>query len=309
MNRPFSDRPLRLGTRASPLAMRQAEMARDALLAAHGWASDAIELVPMIASGDKIQDRALAEVGGKALWTRELDRALADGDIDLSVHSMKDVETIRPTLFVIAAMLPRADVRDRLVGATSIDALPRGATIGTSSPRRSAQLLRLRPDLKLTLLRGNVGTRLAKIAGGDADATLLAAAGLDRLGMHDTGHAIPLEVMLPAPSQGAVGLEVRAEDAHVRALVSAVNHEATCRCVEAERELLAELGGDCRSPIAALATIEAGGAMRLRGEIYAVDGSDAVHGDRLIDGEMTPAALARDLLDRAAPDVRRLFAG
>lgn len=309
MNRPFSDRPLRLGTRASPLAMRQAEMARDALLAAHGWSADAIELVPMIASGDKIQDRALAEVGGKALWTRELDRALADGEIDLSVHSMKDVETIRPTLFVIAAMLPRADVRDCLVGADSIGDLPHGATIGTSSPRRSAQLLRLRPDLRLTLLRGNVGTRLAKIAGGDADATLLAAAGLDRLGMKDTGRAIPLDVMLPAPSQGAVGLEVRAEDHHVRALISTVNHDATCRCVEAERELLAELGGDCRSPIAALATIEAGGTMRLRGEIYAVDGSDSVSGDVLIGGDMTPAALARDLLARAAPAVRQLFAG
>lgn len=309
MNKPFPDRPLRLGTRASPLAMRQAEMARDALIAAHGWAADAVELVPMVASGDKIQDRALAEVGGKALWTRELDRALADGEIDLSVHSMKDVETIRPTVFVIAAMLPRADVRDRLVGAASIDALPQGATIGTSSPRRSAQLLRLRRDLKLTLLRGNVGTRLSKIAGGDADATLLAAAGLERLGMHDTGHAIPLDVMLPAPSQGAVGLEVRVDDAHVRALVSAVNDEATCRCVEAERELLAELGGDCRSPIAALATVEPGGAMRLRGEIYAVDGSDAVGVDALIGGEVTPATLARDLLDRAAPDVRRLFAG
>ena len=309
MNRPFCDRPLRLGTRASPLAMRQAEMARDALIAAHGWTDDAIELVPMVASGDKIQDRALAEVGGKALWTRELDRALADGDIDLSVHSMKDVETIRPTLFVIAAMLPRADVRDRLIGASSIGDLPQGATIGTSSPRRSAQLLRLRPDLKLTLLRGNVGTRLAKIAAGDAEATLLAAAGLDRLAMPDTGHAIDVDQMLPAPSQGAVGLEVRAEDAHVRTLVGAVNHEATCRCVEAERELLAELGGDCRSPIAALATVEAGGAMRLRAEIYAIDGSDSVRGDVLIGGEMTPAALARDLLERAAPDVRRLFAG
>ncbi|QJQ31709.1 hydroxymethylbilane synthase [Sphingomonas lacunae] len=309
MNQPFSDRPLRLGTRASPLAMRQAEMARDALLAAHGWSADAIELVPMVASGDKIQDRALAEVGGKALWTRELDRALADGDIDLSVHSMKDVETIRPTRFGIAAMLPRADVRDRLVGASSIDALPHGATIGTSSPRRSAQLLRLRPDLKLTLLRGNVGTRLGKIAAGDADATLLAAAGLDRLGMHDTGHAIPLDIMLPAPSQGAVGLEVRADDAHVRALVCAVDDQATRRCVEAERALLAALGGDCRSPIAALATIEADGAMRLRGEIYAMDGSDVVRTDALISDALTPAVLAHDMLDRAAPAVRRLFAG
>jgi hydroxymethylbilane synthase len=252
MDLPFPDRPFRLGTRSSPLAMRQAEMTRDALCAAHGWPQDAVELVPVVASGDKILDRPLADVGGKALWTRELDAWLAEGRTDASVHSMKDVETIRPTLFVVAAMLPRADGRDRLIGAESIDALPLGATIGTSSPRRSAQLLRLRPDLKLVLLRGNVGTRLGKIAAGEADATLLAAAGLDRLGMHDTGVSVPFDMMLPAPSQGAVGIEVLAENAHARALVSAINHEATCRCVEAERELLAELGADCRSPVAAL---------------------------------------------------------
>jgi hydroxymethylbilane synthase len=309
MELPFADRPLRLGTRASPLAMRQAEMTRDALIAAHGWPADAVELVPVVASGDKILDRALAEVGGKALWTRELDVWLGEGKTDASVHSMKDVETIRPTPFVIAAMLPRADVRDRLVGADSIDALPQAARIGTSSPRRTAQLLRLRPDLQPVLLRGNVGTRLGKIEAGEADATLLAAAGLDRLGMHDTGVPIPDTVMLPAPSQGAVGIEVLADNAHVRALVSAINHEHTCRCVEAERELLAELGADCRSPVAALAVIQPGGAMHLRAELLAMDGSQSVADEAVIGGDMTPAALARRLLDAAPPVVRALFAG
>lgn len=309
MKLPFPDRPMRLGTRSSPLAMRQAELARDALCAAHGWPESAIVLVPVVASGDKILDRALADVGGKALWTRELDAWLAEGRTDASVHSMKDVETIRPTLFVVAAMLPRADGRDRLIGADSIEALPYGATVGTSSPRRSAQLLRLRPDLKLVLLRGNVGTRLAKIASREADATLLAAAGLDRLGMADTGAAIPFETMLPAPSQGAVGIEVLAENSHARALVSAINHEPTCRCVEAERELLAELGADCRSPVAAMATVEPGGALRMRAQLLAMDGSEAVEDEVLIGGEMTPTALARRLLEVAPEKVRMLFAG
>lgn len=309
MEMPFADRPLRLGTRASPLAMRQAEMTRDALIAAHGWRSDAVELVPVVASGDKILDRALAEVGGKALWTRELDVWLAEGKIDASVHSMKDVETIRPSEFVVAAMLPRADVRDRLVGADSIDALPQAARIGTSSPRRTAQLLRLRPDLKPVLLRGNVGTRLGKIEAGEADATMLAAAGLDRLGMHDTGVAIADSVMLPAPSQGAVGIEVLAENAHVRALISAINHDHTHRCVEAERELLAELGADCRSPVAALATIKPDGAMYLRAELLAMDGSQSVADEGIIGEGITPTTLARRLLDAAPPTVRALFAG
>jgi len=309
MEMPFADRPLRLGTRASPLAMRQAEMTRDALIAAHGWRSDAVELVPVVASGDKILDRALAEVGGKALWTRELDVWLAEGKIDASVHSMKDVETIRPSEFVVAAMLPRADVRDRLVGADSIDALPQAARIGTSSPRRTAQLLRLRPDLKPVLLRGNVGTRLGKIEAGEADATMLAAAGLDRLGMHDTGVAIADSVMLPAPSQGAVGIEVLAENAHVRALVSAINHDHTHRCVEAERELLAELGADCRSPVAALATIKPDGAMYLRAELLAMDGSQSVADEGIVGEGITPTTLARRLLDAAPPTVRALFAG
>jgi len=171
-----------LGTRGSPLALVQAHMVQAALCAAHGWAEDDVMIVPIRTTGDRVQDRALAEIGGKALWTKELDRALLDGEIDCAVHSMKDVETIRPDVIQIAAMLPRADVRDRLIGAASIEALPQGARVGTSSPRRAAQLCRLRPDLQPMLFRGNVDTRLAKLAAGEVDATLLAAAGLDRLG-------------------------------------------------------------------------------------------------------------------------------
>ena len=303
--------PLRLGTRASPLAVAQAESAKAALLAKTGWGDEAVELVPMTASGDKIQDRALAEVGGKALWTKELDAELAEGRIDFSVHSMKDVETIRPTMFVVAAMLPRADVRDRLIGAASVADLPQGAVVGTASPRRTAQLLRLRPDLIVILFRGNVATRLAKLERGEADATLLAAAGLDRLSMDDVGHAISVDEMLPAPSQGAIGIECRAEDAEVRALLSSVNHVPTCTAVEAERALLAELGADCQSPVAALATIEKGGAMRLRAQLLSMDGREAVEGEMMLDAtvDKTPEKLARDLLSKAPPSVRTLFAG
>lgn len=163
----------RLGTRGSPLALTQAGMVRDALMAAHGW--DDVEIVVVRTTGDRVQDRALAEIGGKALWTKELDRALLAGEVDACVHSMKDVETIRPAEIAIAAMLPRADVRDRLIGADTIEALPHGAVVGTSSPRRRAQLLRRRPDLNIVLLRGNVDSRLGKLAAGEVDATLLAA--------------------------------------------------------------------------------------------------------------------------------------
>ena len=155
-------RPLRLGTRRSPLAMAQAEEARDRLCAAHGWSESAVELVPVTASGDRIQDRPLAEIGGKALWTKELDAWLLDGEIDFAVHSLKDVETIRPDAITIAAVLPREDVRDVLIGAASVRALPQGARIGTSAPRRAAQLLHARPDCTIVSFRGNVATRLAK---------------------------------------------------------------------------------------------------------------------------------------------------
>lgn len=300
--------PLRLGTRGSPLALTQARMVAAALTRAHGWGEDAIAIVPIRTSGDRIQDRALAEVGGKALWTKELDRALEAGEIDFAVHSMKDVETVRPAGIVIAAMLPRADVRDRLIGAASLAALPQGAVVGTSSPRRSAQVRRARPDVTITLFRGNVDTRLAKLAGGEADATLLAAAGLARLGRPDVGTAIPVEEMLPAPAQGAVGIETLAANAPLRAALAAIDDAATSACVRAERALLLGLNADCRSPVAALARLE-GGAIRLQAEILTADGGEHVTGEAIIAGEAEAAALARDLLDRASPALRSLFGG
>jgi hydroxymethylbilane synthase len=299
----------RLGTRGSPLALTQARMVRDALCAAHGWAETAVELVIVRTTGDRVQDRALAEIGGKALWTKELDAELLGGRIDAAVHSMKDVETIRPDAIRIATTLPRADVRDRLIGAESLAALPHGATIGTSSPRRRAQLLRLRPDLRIVLLRGNVETRLGKLAAGEVDATLLAAAGLDRLGRNEVGRPIGTDVMLPAPAQGAVGIEVRRDDARACALVAAIDDPATHACVRAERALLAALGADCHSPVAALASL-AGATLSLRAELLSEDGDAHVSGTiEGVTGEDLGAALADDLLARAPPKVRDLFAG
>ena len=295
------DRPLRIGTRGSPLALAQAQMAADALRAAHGWDEAAIEIVPITTSGDIIQDRPLAEVGGKALWTKELDRCLVDARTDLSVHSMKDVETLRPEQLVIAAMLPRADPRDRLVGAPSLAALPQGARLGTSSPRRRAQMLARRPDLRIVTLRGNVQTRLAKLERGEADATLLAAAGLDRSGLGDIG--VIVDDMLPAPSQGAVGLEVRADRADVMAVVSAVDDAPTRHCVEAERAFLAALGGDCRSAVAAHAELH-DGEIWLRAEILDPDGDEVQAGEG-----GNPAALAQRLLAMASPALRAMFTG
>jgi len=283
-------------------------MVRDALLAAHDWAPDRVEIVPIKTTGDRVQDRALAEIGGKALWTKELDRALLDHAIDAAVHSMKDVETVRPATIAIAAMLERADVRDRLVGADSIAALRHGAVIGTSSPRRAAQLKKLRPDLRTVLFRGNVDTRLAKLAAGEADATLLAAAGLERLRRHDVGIPIPIEQLLPAPAQGAVGIEIRSDDAHAREVVRAIDHPATHACVLAERALLAALKADCHSPVGALATIE-GAILTLRAELLAEDGSASVHAQEAgAPGDPAlPETVAHDLLARAPETVRELF--
>ncbi len=297
---------IRIGTRGSPLALIQANMVKDQLAAAHGLAG---EIVIIKTTGDVVQDRALAEIGGKALWTKELDRALLAGEIDCAVHSMKDVETIRPDAIVIAAMLPRADVRDRLIGADSIAALPANAVVGTSSPRRAAQLRRLRPDVKPVLFRGNVDTRLAKLAAGEVDATLLAAAGLDRLGRTDIGTAIESDVMLPAPAQGAVGIESRTDDARVRGWLTTIDDGVTHRCVLLERALLAALSADCHSPVAALAR-EENGRVTLRAELLAEDGSEHVAGigSGAVDDFGVAEALAADLLTRAPPAVRRLFA-
>lgn len=283
-------------------------MTAQALCAAHGWAQDAIEIVIVQTSGDRIQDRALAEIGGKALWTKELDRVLVEGEIDFAVHSMKDVETIRPDAITIAAMLPRADVRDRLIGAESLSALPPGAVVGTSSPRRSAQVRRARPDLSITLFRGNVATRLAKLDAGDAHATLLAAAGLGRLGQGDIGFAIPVDAMLPAPAQGAVGIETLTDNRAMRDLLAAISDADTFDCVIAERAVLRGLNGTCHSPIAALARIE-GDAIHVKAEILSADGAECVAGAATVArGDAAGAmALGRSLLDRASPALRALF--
>lgn len=305
---PFPDRPLRLGTRGSPLALAQAHMVGEALRAAHNWPQEAIATVIVQTSGDRIQDRALADIGGKALWTKELDRALAEGEIDCAVHSMKDVETLRPAEIAIAAMLPRADVHDRLIGIDSLASLPPNPIVGTSSPRRAAQVLRLRPDARIVLFRGNVATRLAKLEAGEVHATLLAAAGLDRLGQSEIGVEMPIELMLPAPAQGAVGIETLAEDTMMRNLLGAISHAPTFDCVMAERAVLRGLGGTCHSPIAALARLE-GGAIHLLAEIINPDGKETVSDEaRIARGDEAAArALGRALLNRASPALRALF--
>ncbi len=300
--------PFTIGTRGSPLALAQAHLVAAALKQAHGWDDDAIAIVTIRTSGDRIQDRPLAEVGGKALWTKELDRALLAGETACSVHSMKDVESDRPAALTIAAMLPRADVRDRLIGAGSIAELPQGARIGTSSPRRAAQLLRVRPDLQIVSIRGNVATRIAKRDAGEVDATLLAAAGLDRLGHGDVGAAI--DDMLPAPAQGAVGIECRSDDARTVALLAGIDHRATHDCVAVERAFTLALGGTCHSPIAALARID-DGEIAFACQILSEDGADEMaDGARFAIGDLdAPAALARAMLARTPHSIRTLFEG
>ena len=298
--------PLRLGTRASPLAMAQAHEARDRLCAAHPELD--IEIVPVTASGDKILDRPLADIGGKALWTKELDAWLVQGEIDCAVHSLKDVETIRPPEIAITAILPREDVRDVLVGADSLADLPPGARIGTSAPRRAAQALHARPDCIVVGIRGNVQTRLAKLQAGEADATLLAMAGLNRLGMVDFGTPLDPAEWLPAPGQGAIAIEARSGDAATRHILSAIDDPGSHRCVMAERALLAALGGNCHSPIAVLTTMGIAD-LTMRAALLSRDGTERVEATATfaaadLDG---PARLAAELLKRAGPAIREQF--
>ncbi|MEO5706494.1 MAG: hydroxymethylbilane synthase [Alteraurantiacibacter sp.] len=299
---------LRLGTRNSPLAMAQAHEVRARLCAVHGWDENAVALVPVTASGDKVQDRPLADIGGKALWTKELDQWLGEGAIDIAVHSLKDVETIRPDGFVLGAILPRADKRDRLIGAASVAQLPVGAVVGTSAPRRAAQLLNQRPDCRVVLFRGNVATRLAKLAAGEAEATFLAAAGLDRLGQSGTGHALDAGDWLPAPSQGAIAVECRTDDAATRRLIAPLDHAASRAEVMAERALLAELGGNCHSAIAVLCDY-ADGELSMRAALFSPDGAERVEGEaRFAAGDLNaPARLARELLARASHTIAQHF--
>ncbi len=299
---------LRLGTRNSPLAMAQAFETRARLCAAHGWAEEEVELVPVLASGDKVLDRPLSEIGGKALWTKELDQWLGEGRIDLSVHSAKDVETIRPREFHFPAFLPRADRRDSLVGAASIAAIPQGAVVGTSAPRRAAQLLNLRPDCKVVTFRGNVATRLKKLAEGEAEVTFLAAAGLERLDQSEVGTPLGSQEWIPAAAQGVIAIECRADDAATTALLAAIDHAPTRAELEAERALLAELGGTCHSPVAVLCEL-ADGALTMRAALFSPDGAERIEGTAsFAPGDHAPVrVLAADLLARATPGIAPHF--
>jgi hydroxymethylbilane synthase len=298
---------LRLGTRGSPLALAQARKVAAAIETAQRWPDGWVQIVEIKTTGDKVQDRPLAEIGGKALWTKELDRALLDGEVDFCVHSMKDVESERPSEIHIAAVRPRGDVRDRIVGAESIDKLKQGARVGTSSPRRAAQLRRLRPDLQIVPVRGNVETRLKKVESGEVDATLLASAGLKRLEI-DAGTSIPTEVMLPAPGQAVIGMECRTNDTRTQSVLSTVSNGITYNCVMAERAFTRALGGTCHSPVAAFCAFE-DGDLRLRAQLFSEDGVDMVEGRAVLDyGDNSPAAeLARSLLAEAPESIRRLF--
>jgi hydroxymethylbilane synthase len=297
---------VRIGTRGSPLALAQANDTRRRLAAAHGMPLDLLEIVVIKTSGDRVQDRPLSEIGGKGLFTKEIEDALLAGQIDLAVHSMKDVPTVLPEGLEMACYLPREDVRDAFLSprAKSLMELPEGAVVGTSSLRRQAQVLRARPDLQVIGFRGNVETRLRKLEERLADATLLACAGLNRLGMADKITApIPTDVFLPAVAQGAVGLEIRANDQRARALLAPLDHRPTSVCIAAERAFLAKLDGSCRTPIAGLAELT-GDRLRLRGLILSPDGREAHATEReglASDGAAMGHDAAAELLGRAGP--------
>lgn len=268
------DRPLRIGTRGSPLAMAQAMETRNRLMAAHELPQEAFSIEAISTTGDAVQDRPLSEIGGKGLFTKELEIALMDGQIDIAVHSMKDVATVLPDGLGITAYLPREDVRDAFISLLhgSFDDLPEGATVGTSSLRRRAQALARRPDLRVVEFRGNVQTRMRKLGDGVAEATFLAVAGLNRLGAEIKAAPIPGEVMLPAVAQGAIGIKSRLDDELALAMVQPLNHEETAIRLRAERAFLRALDGSCRTPLAGLAVLD-GEKLAFRGEILRPDGA------------------------------------
>ncbi len=298
---------LRLGTRGSPLALAQARMVRQALAAAHGFDPDQIAIEVIRTSGDRIQDRPLADVGGKGLFTKEIEEALAADTIDLAVHSSKDMPTMLPPGLVLSAFMEREDPRDVFISrkAKTIADLPRGATVGTASLRRQAMVKRKRPDLTIVPLRGNVETRLRKLDEGVAAATLLALAGLKRLGLADAATAVlDVNEFLPAVGQGAIGIETRADDARTCELLAAINHADTFSALAAERAFLAVLDGSCRTPIGGHATIS-GGRLSFRGMVVKPDGSEDFEATRegnVRDAERLGADAGAELKGRAGSD-------
>lgn len=267
---------IRIGTRGSKLALWQANAVRDALLAAHALAPDKIEIVTIKTSGDVIKDRPLSEAGGKGLFSKEIEAVLLSGDVSVAVHSAKDMETFLPTGLIVGAVLEREDVRDALITreADSLEALPHGARVGTASLRRAALLKRARPDIETALLRGNVPTRLRRVQAGDFDATLLAAAGLNRLGLESHIAALlPLDKFPPACGQGAIAIECRADDGKIRELLAPLDHPATAAALSCERAFLAALDGSCRTPIAGYARIVEG-RLVFDGLVLSEDGTE-----------------------------------
>jgi hydroxymethylbilane synthase len=265
---------INIGTRKSPLALAQAHEVRARILAA--WPESQVEIVPMSTTGDNFLGQPLADIGGKGLFTKEIEEALLDGSIDIAVHSMKDVPTILPDGLMMGAILPREDVRDRLVGQglSGLADLPRGAKFGTSSLRRASQILLVRPDVQIVPLRGNVQTRLSKLAAGDMAATMLAQAGLNRLGLDVPGAALPVAEFLPAIAQGAIGIECRENDDAMREKLAALNCKKSELAVICERAFLRVLDGSCRTPISGYAEI-IGSEIHFRGQVVKPDGSSA----------------------------------
>ncbi|MFW5654063.1 MAG: hydroxymethylbilane synthase [Roseicyclus sp.] len=308
---PTPDRPLRIGTRGSPLALAQAHETRARLMAAFDLPEDAFEIVVIKTTGDDRAlidaDVALKTLGGKGLFTREIEEDMLSGRIDIAVHSMKDMPTLQPPGLLLDCYLPREDVRDAFVslGFDSIADLPEGARVGSSSLRRRAQLKARRPDLQVVEFRGNVQTRMKKLGDGVAEATFLAMAGLRRLGMTDVvKSAIEPEDVLPAVAQGAIGIERRQDDMRAAAMLEAIHDGPTGQRLAAERTFLKGLDGSCETPIAGLAELDRG-TLRLRGEILRPDGSEVLTDDRsapVEDGPALGAEMARDLRARAGED-------
>lgn len=306
VNLPTPENPMRIGTRGSPLAMAQAYETRARLAAAFEIPQAAFEIVVIKVTGDVIQDRPLKDIGGKGLFTREIEEDLLAGKIDIAVHSMKDMPTIQPGGLLLDTYLPREDPRDAFVAPTlsALDQLAEGAVVGTSSLRRRAQLLHQRPDLRVVEFRGNVQTRLKKLADGVAECTFLAVAGLNRLGMqHVPATPIDDTLMLPAVAQGAIGIERRAGDLDTEAMLAAIHDTPTGQRLAAERAFLLTLDGSCETPIAGLATLD-GDTLHLRGQVLRPDGSEAIAGDRsgpIAQGGQMGVDLAQDLLAQAGP--------
>lgn len=304
MQMPDPTSPLKIGTRGSPLALAQAHETRDRLMAAHDLPEAAFEIVVIKTTGDRVLDRPLKEIGGKGLFTKEIEEALLAGGIDIAVHSMKDMPVAQPEGLLIDCYLPREDVRDAFVslGVEALLDLPQGAVVGSSSLRRRAQLAYRRPDLKLVEFRGNVQTRMKKLHDGVAVATFLAMAGLNRLGMADVAKAaIAPEEMLPAVAQGAIGIERRLEDDRAGAMLAAIHDQATGEQLAAERAYLTALDGSCETPIAGLALHE-GTGLWLRGEILRPDGSEMITGETrcaIADAADAGRSLAQELLSQA----------